>query len=108
MSDQAKNCPNCNVPWEADDTIYEHFLKQGKQPREARRIAEMYGCTKKNPKHFGINVIGVEVPGKYDGVSYWKCQSCWTMFDRWTMEPVVITEKELNGDLPEPYLAERA
>jgi hypothetical protein len=46
----------------------------------------MYGCTPKSPKHFGKNVIGIEIRGKYDGISYWECQVCKAMFNRWTME----------------------
>jgi hypothetical protein len=48
----------------------------------------MYGCTPSTPQHFSVNVVGIEIQGQYDGVSYWKCTPCGTVFDRWTMKPV--------------------
>lgn len=98
MSVQGKSCPSCEAPWEAEETIYQHFVNRGKTPAEATKSAEMYGCTPENPKHFGINVVGIEIPGKYDGVSFWKCQECETVFDRWTMEPTNLDEKERYGN----------
>ena len=29
-------------------------------------------------------LIGIEVSGKYDGVSYWKCPFCGNVWDRFT------------------------
>lgn len=81
-----KECPVCRIPWKSNDTIYEHFLKEGKSTGEARRIALMYGDTVRQPKHFSINHHGVEIHGEYDGVSYWKCHNCNHHFDRWTMK----------------------
>jgi len=70
------------------DTITQYFESQGYSHRKAVQTAAMYGCTPKSPKHFGKNVVGIEIQGKYDGVSYWKCTECETVFDRWTMEVV--------------------
>jgi hypothetical protein len=28
--------------------------------------------------------IGVEIQGKYDGVSFWRCPDCKVQWDRWT------------------------
>jgi len=99
-----KFCPHCNIEWEKKQTIYEHFLeKELKVMQEqkndilsnedivsiqnsAKNIAVSYGCTEETPRHFSINVVGIEDPYKYDGVSYWKCTSCNTVFDRWTMK----------------------
>jgi len=83
-----KNCPSCNTDWEEDETITEYFESQGYSHRKAVQTAALYGCTPKSPKHFGKNVVGIEIQGKYDGVSYWKCTECETVFDRWTMEVV--------------------
>ena len=81
------SCSICNAPWYEDQTIYEYFLNKGETPKEAARIAAMYGCTPEHPKHFGLNIIGIETPD-YDGVSQWKCTSCNSTFDRWTMKPI--------------------
>ena len=84
-----KQCPSCAVSWECEETIYEHFLAiQGNDEVESRRKAEMYGCTPDNPKHFGVNVVGIEVQGQYDGISYWKCLKCEATFNRWDLKPV--------------------
>lgn len=82
-----KNCPNCETPWEEEENIYDYFRRQGKSKEEAARTAEMYGCTKNSPRHFGKDMVGIETD-KYDGVSYWQCQKCSTIFDRWTMAQV--------------------
>lgn len=82
-----KSCPECNVTWEAKETIFDHFRSKGHTVSEARESASHYGCTPENPKHFGVNMMGIEIPGKYDGVSYWKCTECNTIFDRWTQKP---------------------
>jgi len=82
----AKNCPSCNTGWEEEETITEYFESQGYSHRKAVQTAAMYGCTPKSPKHFGKDVIGIEIQEQYDGVSYWECQVCKVMFDRFTME----------------------
>jgi len=83
-----KNCPKCNIAWEQKETIYEFFLNQHGDKENAMETASLYGHTEKDPKHFSINVAGVEDPSKYDGVSFWLCTNCHRLFDRWTMEEV--------------------
>ena len=80
-----KECPKCKIPWEEKETIYEFFLNKYKDEEQARESANNYGCTPEKPKHFGKNVIGIEIQGMYDGISYWECQNCGTTFNRWTM-----------------------
>jgi len=46
---------------------------------------------------FGVNIMGIEIRGKYDGVSYWKCTSCNTYWDRFTER--VVEEKEVYPDV---------
>ena len=84
-----KNCPKCNTEWEEKENIYETFIRQGKTKEESSIAAEMYGCTKENPQYFGKDVIGIETD-KYDGVSYWECQQCKTVFDRFTMKELTL------------------
>ena len=81
-----KNCPSCNTDWEEEETITQYFESQGYSHRKAVQTAAMYGCTPKSPKHFGKDVTGIEIRGKYDGISYWECQVCKVIFDRFTME----------------------
>ncbi len=79
-------CPECSTPWEEEEIIFQHFLAKGKTVEEASKTAANYGCTPQTPKHFGKDVIGIQIRGGYDGVSFWKCQKCETVFDRFTME----------------------
>jgi len=87
----ATRCPKCDVTWQETQSIYQTFLGRfNNDPIKARESSEMYGCTEESPKYFGKNVTGIEVQGKYDGVSFWKCIPCATVFDRWTMEEATI------------------
>ena len=84
-----KECPKCGTAWEEKETIYEFFLRrENGNEEEARKIAGYYGCTPENPKHFGKDIIGIEIQGEYDGVSRWKCLKCETEFDRWTLKEI--------------------
>ena len=83
-----KECPKCKIPWEEKETIYEFFLNKYQDEEKATSAAKNYGCTPESPKHFGKNVIGIEIQGMYDGISFWECQGCKTTFDRWTMKEV--------------------
>lgn len=89
-----KECPKCEIPWEEQETIYEFFLNKYSDETKARETAGHYGCTVETPKHFSKNVVGIEIQGMYDGVSYWKCQSCETVFNRWTMQETEINYGE--------------
>ena len=86
-----KECPKCKILWEEKETIYEFFLNKYKDEDRARETANNYGCTPEKPKHFGKNVVGIEIQGMYDGISFWECQSCGTTFDRFTMKEVSST-----------------
>lgn len=85
-----KECPKCSIEWEEKETIYEFFLNKYQDDKKARETASAYGCTADKPKHFSKNVVGIEIQGMYDGISYWKCQNCKTTFDRWTMKETEI------------------
>lgn len=60
-----KNCPECNANMVGDPI-----------PKEDRKY---YGKS----TNFS-NWLGIEVRGKYDGISYWQCPSCKTTWDRFT------------------------
>lgn len=93
-----KHCPKCNCEWEEKENIYDYFLNKYTNEfpelsdieikNKAKYAAMAYGCKKDNPKHFGKNVVGIVIPGGYDGVSLWKCQVCNSVFDRFTNEEV--------------------
>jgi hypothetical protein len=86
-----KSCPQCGIGWEEKETITEHFhnsyTKDGipeyilketpliSVEDAAIKTASNYGCKPDNPKHFSINMYGLETED-YDGVSYWVCTSC--------------------------------
>ncbi len=86
------NCPSCSTPWNHEETIFDHFLdrytKEGIPDSILRRTKDItlkqaaaetagyYGDTLETPRHFGKDVIGIEIQGEYDGVLYWQCQVC--------------------------------
>jgi len=81
-------CPHCNSNLEGG-LIFDTFFKQYGDKEKALETAAMYGATETEGR-WGRQ-IGIEVRGKYDGVSYWKCPDCETVWDRFTGEIV-------NGD----------
>ena len=90
-------CPSCKSSWDAGD-IYEELRKsqhyKNLTDAEVKKAASSYGWTEENPKSFS-RLIGIEVMGKYDGISYWKCPDCNTYWDRWTNEIVTdFNEKQ--------------
>ena len=90
-----KECPKCNTPWEESERIYDFFLRKYEGDEvKAAETASAYGDTPETPKHFGKDIIGIEIQGMYDGISYWKCKKCETTFNRWTMKE----EKIYKGD----------
>jgi len=60
-------CPECGVSWDGGDI-----------PKESR---EHY-----SPPYKWGRVIGIEDPELYDGVSFYMCPDCHTVWDRWTCE----------------------
>ena len=78
-------CPKCAVGWIDENNMYDTYRAQGESKAEATKFASFYGCTKTNPLSFSKNVMAYETDD-YDGVSFWKCTNCNTLFDRFTMK----------------------
>jgi len=74
--DDTTECPACKVSWEMDKNIYDFYRALGHTKKLASEEAEMFGCTKENPRSFSQNVIGVEISGWYDGIAFYRCTSC--------------------------------
>lgn len=60
-----EQCPFCKADLRGEPIPEEH--------------REHYG----NETHFS-RLIGIEILGGYDGVSYWRCPDCNAEWDRWT------------------------
>jgi rubredoxin len=73
MLDDIRFCPVCTTDW------------QGKPILEKDK--HLY----KGATHYS-RLIGVEIPEKYDGVSYWECPDCHTRWDRFTGEKIVTSQ----------------
>lgn len=94
---EVKNCPKCGFLLDGGDIVetFKEMRANGdpyykdKTDEDIKKSAALYGWTKEDPKRFS-NIIGVETHD-YDGVSYWKCPSCKTTWNRWTGE-----EEEIN------------
>ena len=83
--DQHGECPECGFDFD-DGLIWEAWRKQeywkNKTDDELIQMAKnSYG----KPYRFS-KLLGIEVRGKYNGVSYWQCPSCKATWDRWTGE----------------------
>jgi Zn-finger nucleic acid-binding protein len=80
------NCPECGSLWN-DGDVLEKLRKTYPLMSENTLLewAGDYGWTPKNKAHFG-RVIGIEIQGEYDGVSYYQCPDCQTTWDRFTGE----------------------
>lgn len=100
LKDRQGNCPKCGFLFDGGD-IVERFKEmrdsgdsyyKNKTDEEIKEVASHYGWSEEDPQRFS-NIIGIEVRGKYDGVSYWKCPCCKTTWNRWTGE-----EEEINDD----------
>jgi len=68
MASNIDNCPKCKVSF-IGEPIPEDML-------------EHYSGT-----HWRRE-IGIEIRGKYDGISEWRCPDCGYTWDRWTGEEV--------------------
>lgn len=67
--DMFGNCPKCGESWDAGDI-----------PKKYRKHY--------NPPYKYSSLLGIEVPDKYDGVSFYQCPYCKTTWDRWTGEEI--------------------
>lgn len=71
-------CPSCKGNWDGGD-IYEvlrlHTTYDKYSDEEVKKLAEDYGWSEKNKKHFS-QLIGIEISELYDGVSFWECPHC--------------------------------
>lgn len=79
-----KDCPQCGASLCAGlivDTI--KLSEYHPEPYTLEEIQDMYG----DGRCYGLQV-GIEVPFKYDGVSYWRYPCCGITVDRWTGEVV--------------------
>lgn len=84
-----KNCPDCGSSWEGED-IYEAFRKhvfyKDKTDAELKQyVYDHYKWSEQNKKSFK-RVIGIEIQGQYDGVSYFQCPDCRQTYNRFTGE----------------------
>jgi len=67
--DRHGDCPKCGKSWKGDPIPKEHHKHY-------------------SPPYFWSHLTGIEVRGKYDGVSYWQCPFCKTTWDRFTGDEV--------------------
>ena len=84
--DQYGKCPECHEDWDGgriwkvwramkDCDYYQSKTDEELQSMEKESYSEPY--------HFS-KLIGIEVQGKYDGISYWECPFCKARWDRLT------------------------
>ena len=83
-----RNCPKCGNSWDGG-SIFETFIKQreegvecwqGKSDEQIKKEMEEFY----SPPYRWGREIGIEIPEKYDGISYWQCPDCNATFNRFT------------------------
>lgn len=80
-------CPRCGITWVGESIPYGLWQTgQYATQAEAEEAAEAYGWSPESNLRFNVNVVGVEMPRLYDGVSYWKCLKCGVLVNRFTNE----------------------
>ena len=92
VNQDTKSCPKCKSSWDGG-LIVEEFIKQreegstlweGKSDKEIKKYVEE---TYSKPYRFG-RLIGIEIQGGYDGISYYQCPDCKATWNRFTGEEV--------------------
>ena len=94
-TEEGRWCPKCGADWRASQIPPESVAKGyygHDEPCQKKREwdddwDESVHCT--CPPRFFSHLIGVEIRGKYDGVSEWMCPACSTRWDRWTRLEIV-------------------
>lgn len=82
-----RKCPKCGSDWDGG-SIVDTFkrMRDESDPRWQKTDEEIEEEVKmyyRPPYRWGRE-IGVEIIGDYDGISYWKCPDCKTLFNRFT------------------------
>ena len=80
-------CPECGKSWDRGriKDIWRKLPNYDKYSDE--KLEEMEKSSYSEPYHFS-HLVGIEVRGKYDGVSYYQCPFCKATWDRFTGEKV--------------------
>ena len=92
-----KRCPKCKSNWDGG-SILDTFKDQrnrgvyhvGKSDEQLEsEMKSMYA----EPYRWS-RLIGIEIQGEYDGISYWQCPDCKTYWSRFTGEEKVFDSHE--------------
>jgi transposase-like protein len=81
--EKLKKCPECGSSWDGG-SIVEKLHEQ--EPWKTKEEIEITVKQYYSPPYRFSRLIGVEDAQKYDGISYWKCPDCGTMWNRFTGE----------------------
>lgn len=115
LTDTHGICPKCSYNFDGDDVCdYFKYAYAERHPEKttseitqmAQETAAMYGWSPEKPVRFS-RIIGIEIPGGYDGIMFHQCPECETTWDRFNGKEVVISqnfnapnEELLNGTDP--------
>lgn len=108
LTDTHGTCPKCSYNFKGDD-VRDYFKRMyckhhpematAEIDRMAQVIAAEYGWKPDSPVYFS-NIIGIEIPGQYDGVMLYQCPECETTWNRSTGKEVAIVLETKPNDEP--------
>lgn len=87
-------CPNCNTNWDGG-AIFDSFRHQAayrtlNDAELCELISEFYG----NAAERWSRLVGIEIQGRYDGVSLWQCPDCQHTWDADSVQFLTSDDEE--------------
>lgn len=90
------DCLKCKKSWDAGE-IWKAWRKmEYYKDKTDDELKAMQKESYSEPYRFS-KLLGVEIRGLYDGVSFWQCPFCNTTWDRWTLEIVDNLKEEIKN-----------
>jgi hypothetical protein len=100
-------CPVCEFGWDAGDILESISLLdvfKNKSKSEMIQIAkENYGYSEANPTRFTA-LNSIDLKGEYEGMNFWQCPKCSTVWDKITNEQYRNLAAALGRDKIEPLI----
>lgn len=94
--DKQPACPKCAASWDGGDIFETLRPQEWCQKMSDDELRAYVHAHYSEPYRFS-QLIGINVLGKYDGISYWECPACKTRWDRFTQQEVATNASTSSG-----------